>query len=89
MNDLTDQKELETMDGNMIENNSHVDNLEEPEGLADSEISDLGDYPIDSVLIRNETRTVYDVIRRIKKNQYIWNKKSLSFDLQAASFKRR
>ncbi len=32
---------------------------------------DLGEYPIDSVLIRNESRTVFDVNRRIKQKQFI------------------
>lgn len=41
---------------------------EEPEGLDDL---NLDNYPLDSVLIRNESRTVYDIVRRIKANQYI------------------
>lgn len=41
---------------------------EEPEGLDDD--IDLENYPLDSVLIRNESRTVHDVVRRIKANQY-------------------
>lgn len=46
------------------------DAYEEPEGL-DALGSNLGDYPIDSVLVRTETRTVFDVIRRMKNKQYI------------------
>ena len=42
------------------------------EGL-DTINSSWGDYPIDDLLIRHETRTIYDVIRRIKKNAYIMN----------------
>lgn len=45
-------------------------NYEEPEGLDNVE-SSLGDYPIDSVLIRAENRTVFEVVRRMKNNQYI------------------
>ncbi|HDJ1438629.1 TPA: DUF262 domain-containing protein [Serratia rubidaea] len=41
------------------------------EGLDDSSELSLGDYPIDTVLIRNEPRTVYDVIRRIEKGGYV------------------
>ncbi|EOI7409552.1 DUF262 domain-containing protein [Yersinia enterocolitica] len=41
------------------------------EGLDDSPELSLGDYPIDTLLIRNEPRTVFDVIRRIEKNGYV------------------
>lgn len=43
---------------------------EEPEGLSEV-IESFEEYPIDSVLIRTENRTVYDVIRRIKEKQFI------------------
>ena len=43
---------------------------EDVEGL-DANVFDLGEYPIDSLLIRPETRTVFEVIRRIDQNQYI------------------
>ena len=43
---------------------------EQIEGLVDDET--LGDaYPIDTLLIRNEARTVYEVIRRIGRGDYI------------------
>lgn len=42
---------------------------EEIEGLDVS----WDDYPIDTLLIRSETRTVFDVTRRILKGQYIMN----------------
>lgn len=45
--------------------------FEEPEGLDKNGGLDWGDYPIDSVLIRSETRTVYEVMRRIKADKYI------------------
>lgn len=41
-----------------------------PEGL-DTSSFDLGDYPIDSLLIRSEQRTVFDVVRRMEKAQVI------------------
>jgi len=31
------------------------------------------DYPIDDLLIRHESRTVYDVLRRIKRGQFVMN----------------
>lgn len=44
--------------------------MEEPEGL-DPDGGSWGDYPIDDLLIRNENRTIHDVIRRIDKNNYV------------------
>jgi hypothetical protein len=44
---------------------------EKIEGLGQDEDASLGDYPIDTVLIRNENRTVHDVLRRINKGSYI------------------
>ena len=43
----------------------------EIEGLEDS--GSWGDYPIDDLLIRQETRTVYEVVRRINKAFYVMN----------------
>ncbi len=37
------------------------------------EDADWGDYAIDTLLIRNETRTVHEILRRIGKNQFIMN----------------
>lgn len=47
------------------------DDVEEIEGLSKDEDASLGDYPIDTLLIRNESRTVYDVVRRIEKGGFI------------------
>ncbi len=44
---------------------------EEVEGLDDDQDTYLGHYPIDTFLIRNESRTVHDVLRRIKNGSYI------------------
>ena len=44
----------------------------EVEGLDDGNNS-WGKYPIDELLIRSETRTVYDVVRRIRRDRYIMN----------------
>ena len=43
----------------------------EVEGLEES--GSWGDYPIDDLLIRQETRTVYEVVRRINKGFYVMN----------------
>lgn len=45
---------------------------EEIEGL-DKQGALWGDYPIDSILIRQEPRTVLDVVRRIRRGTYILN----------------
>jgi hypothetical protein len=45
---------------------------EELEGIPPKgEDAGWGDYPIDTVLIRNETRTVFEVVRRIKAGGYV------------------
>ena len=44
---------------------------EEIEGLGKDEDASLGDYPIDTLLIRNQACTVHDVVRRIKKGGYV------------------
>jgi len=46
---------------------------EEIEGLDEIEDGGLGDYPIDTLLIRKETRTVFDVVRRIDSGGFILN----------------
>lgn len=45
--------------------------LEEIEGLGGDEDASWGDYPIDTVLIRNENRTVHDVLRRIQMGSFV------------------
>ncbi len=44
---------------------------EEIEGLGDDEDASWGDYPIDTLLIRNESRTIHDVLRRIEKGTFV------------------
>src|SRR2546423_12262904 len=41
------------------------------EGLSEESDTTWGDYPIDTMLIRNENRTVHDVLRRIEKGSFI------------------
>lgn len=40
------------------------------EGL-DADGGSWGDYPIDNILIRSETRTIHDVLRRIRRGNYV------------------
>jgi hypothetical protein len=47
-----------------------VEQPEEIEGV-EQDLGDLGEYPIDSVLIRTEPRTIFEIIRRMEKGQYI------------------
>ncbi|MCY4313038.1 MAG: DUF262 domain-containing protein [Gammaproteobacteria bacterium] len=49
------------------DSNSDDENVE---GLDENEGS-LGDYPIDDLLIRHQSRTVSDVIRRIQQSNYV------------------
>ncbi len=44
---------------------------EQLEGIETDRDTSLGDYPIDTVLIRNETRTVFDTLRRIEKGSFV------------------
>ncbi len=44
--------------------------VEDVEGL-DSGGGSWGDYPIDALFIRHESRTVFDIIRRINKGSYV------------------
>ncbi len=46
--------------------------FEEPEG-AGKESASWGDYPLDEMLIRNDHRTVCDVLRRIDQRRYVMN----------------
>ncbi len=44
--------------------------VQEPEGVAEPEAL-WSDYPLDDLLIRHESRTVYEVVRRIKNGQFV------------------
>lgn len=46
---------------------------EKVEGLGDPADASWGDYPIDTLFIRSDTRTVHDVLRRIEKGGFIMN----------------
>ena len=48
-----------------------VIDAEEVEGLGGDEDASWGDYPIDTLLIRHETRTVHDVVRRIDQGSFV------------------
>lgn len=44
---------------------------EELEGIGTDEDASFGEYPIDTLLIRQETRTVHDIVRRIGQHAYV------------------
>jgi hypothetical protein len=71
---LTAQNQRFARLGRLIEgtmSTQHAESIaEEVEGLEDEDAS-LGDYPIDTVLIRNESRTVHDVLRRIGQGSFV------------------
>ena len=46
---------------------------EEIEGLEGGQPPPWGDYPIDALLIRQENRTVHDVLRRIDRGAFVMN----------------
>lgn len=46
---------------------------EKVEGLGDPSDGSWGDYPIDTLFIRSDTRTVHDVLRRIEKGGFVMN----------------
>lgn len=48
-----------------------VNAAEEPEGLDAPPSSGWGDYPLDAVFVRTETRSVSEVVRRIENGRYI------------------
>ncbi len=54
----------------MIDQTADGKKTEEVEGL-DDERDISGEYPIDTVLIRNESRTVHDVLRRIEQQKFV------------------
>ena len=56
--------------GSVMEGQRTGSRVEEPEGL-DHDGGSWGDYPIDDLLIRHETRTIHEVIRRIGQNNYV------------------
>jgi hypothetical protein len=48
-------------------------NYEEIDGIDISDSSGWGDYPLDSVFVRRDQRTVNEVVKRIRANRYILN----------------
>ena len=45
--------------------------IEDPEGIGDDAGDSGSDYPLNNLLIRNDFRTVHEVLRRIGQGQYI------------------
>ena len=54
----------------MVNSEQSESDIEDLEGL-DPDAGSWGEYPIDNVLIRTETRTVHDVHRRMDQNNFI------------------
>jgi hypothetical protein len=50
-----------------------ISTSEEPEGLEQTASSGWGEYPLDSVFVRTEQRTVGEVVRRIRAGRYDLN----------------
>lgn len=48
-----------------------IDTQSEPEGMDEQNDLSWDEYPIDTLLIRNERRSVFEVVRRIKRGEYI------------------
>jgi hypothetical protein len=46
-------------------------NSEQIEGFDRADDASWGDYPIDTLLIRSESRTVHDILRRIEKGSFV------------------
>lgn len=53
-----------------INSKSSAPEIEDLEGI-DQENRSWGDYPIDDILIRTESRTVFDVVRRIDRDRFV------------------
>ena len=53
-----------------INSKSPAPEIEDLEGI-DQENRSWGDYPIDDILIRTESRTVFDVVRRIDRDRFV------------------
>ncbi len=45
--------------------------FDEIEGIGSPEDEALGGYPLDTMLIRSENRTIYEILRRIEQEQFI------------------
>ncbi len=58
---------------NRLKSSLSIDEPPEPEGLDESEPIELGDYPLDSLMIRTDKRSTFEVCRRIDNDIYILN----------------
>ena len=55
----------------ITENEPKVEKFEEIEATGENDDVELEDYPLDSFLIRTESRTVFGILRRMKDGYYI------------------
>ena len=53
-----------------------IDTESEPEGMDEQNDLSWSEYPIDTLLIRNERRSVFEVVRRIKRVNISWTRTS-------------
>ncbi|MCY4306007.1 MAG: DUF262 domain-containing protein [Aestuariivita sp.] len=65
-----DPGETNSLKATSTESLQHIQDEEDVEGL-DLTSKSWGDYPLDDLLIRQENRTIHDVIRRIEKEFYV------------------
>lgn len=72
---MVDWCKIQTMSAENCNNRVQPEVVEppEPEGLDENEPIALGDYPIDSLMIRTDKRTAFEVCRRIDSSVYILN----------------
>ena len=64
---MEETKKSDTMN---MQHHGGLDNGDEVEGLEPTSES-WGDYPLDDLLIRRESRTIHDVLRRIDQSSYV------------------
>lgn len=74
--------------GGNVTNQQAAPDVEEIEGLGSAEDETFGEYPLGTMMIRNESRTIHDILRRIKQNHvimdpdfqrdFIWNQSEQS-----------
>lgn len=53
------------------ENDKSLFNYEDPDGVEEGISNGWGDYPLDAVFVRTETRSVSEVVKRIENKRYI------------------
>ena len=57
----------------MYQNADDINPKEEIEGIEEGQDISLGEYPIDTVLIREDKKSVFELLRRISNGDFILN----------------